>query len=422
MRHGDDTGGPEKGASEISTGTRLLPRVTIQAFCEHSRTAELIETMVHDRRMSRVALTVHNGGLQAAIETYKSNPTPNLIIIEAAQSAGELIEGITRLAEVCDAGTRLIVLGEVNDVVLYRDLIRFGVSEYLVTPLDIKALVNAVSDLFVIESAQPIGRVIGFIGAKGGVGSSSVAHNVAWAIASEIRQDVLLLDMDLAFGTAGLAFNQDPVHGLADAVFANEKMDSVLLDRMMSKAANHINLMTAPGTLDRTYDLGDRQFEQVIELSQQTVPIVVLDIPHSWTGWIRHTIGMIDEIVIVAEPDLANLRNAKTLADTIRSLRPGESGPHLVLNRSAIQKRSEIPAAEFANSIECRLAGQIAFDPATFGTAANNGQMIAEVAKNHRAVEIFRAIGLEVTGRALGMEQEKRSAFLPGLPKFLKRA
>src|SRR6218665_230873 len=131
----------EEPAAEVAGGARLLPRITIQAFCEHSQTAELVEAAVHDRRMSKVALTTHNGGLEGAIETYKSNPTPNLILVETSLQPDEIPSALERLAEVCDASTRLIVLGHVNDVVLYRELIRSGVSEYIVLPTSAQAIV-----------------------------------------------------------------------------------------------------------------------------------------------------------------------------------------------------------------------------------------------------------------------------------------
>jgi len=391
---------PEEPAADVATGARLLPRITIQAFCEHSQTAELVESAVHDRRMSKVALTTHNGGLEGAIESYKSNPTPNLIIVATTLSPEDIPHALDRLAEVCDASTRLIVLGHVNDVLLYRELIRSGVSEYLVLPASPQAIVNAISDLFAAEGAAPIGRTIGFISAKGGAGASTIAHNVAWAISQNLRQDALILDMDLPFGTAGLNFNQDPPHGIADAVSASGKADPTMLDRLMSKAANHINLLTAPAMLDRTFDFGERDFEQVIELAQKSTPVVILDIPHTWNAWVRHTLATIDEIVIVAEPDLANLRNAKNLADTTKALRPNESPPLVVINQIGMPKRPEIPAQEFATSVECKLIGQIPFDAATFGTAANNGQMLAEVAPNNRINEVFRTIGSHVTGRS----------------------
>jgi pilus assembly protein CpaE len=411
----------EPAAAEVAAGARLIPRITIQAFCEHSQTAQLVETAIHDRRMSKVALTTHNGGLEGAVETYKANPTPNLIMVETSLPHDEILGALARLAEVCDASTRLIVLGHVNDVVLYRELIRSGVSEYIVLPATAQSIVTAITEIFVAEGAAPIGRTVGFIAAKGGSGASTVSHNVAWQISQTLRQDVLILDMDLAFGTAGLNFNQDPPNGLADAVAAGAKMDGVMLDRLMSKAANHINLLTAPVTLDRTYDFAEREFEQVVELSQKTTPVVVLDIPHIWSDWVRHTLATIDEIVIVAEPDLANLRNAKNLADTIKALRPTESAASLVVNKVGMPKRPEISAAEFAASIECKLLGQIPFDAALFGTAANNGQMIAEISANNKINEIYRSIGMNVTGRTM-FEVSSKSSKLSSLFKTRKRA
>jgi pilus assembly protein CpaE len=411
---------PVEEPAEVVTGARLIPRITIQAFCEHSQTAQLVESAIHDRRMSKVALTTHNGGLEGAIETYRSNPTPNLILVETSLQPEEIPAALERLAEVCDAATRLIVLGHVNDVVLYRELIRSGVSEYIVLPTSAQSIVSAITELFAAEGAAPIGRTIGFISAKGGAGASTIAHNVSWAVAQHLRQDCLILDLDFAFGTAGLNFNQDPPHGLADAIGANQKIDQVLLDRLMSKAANHINLLTAPVVLDRTFDFAERDFEQVVELSQRTVPVVILDVPHEWTSWVRHTLATIDEIIIVAEPDLANLRNAKNLSDTIKALRPTESEPLLVINKLGVPRRPEIAPMEFATSVECRLLGQIAFDAATFGTAANNGQMIAEVSANHRSNEIYRTIALHVTGRNTPEKPAGKVAGLK-LPSFLNK-
>jgi pilus assembly protein CpaE len=408
--------------AEITPGARLLPRITIQAFCLHSQTAQMVEMAVHDRRMAKVALTTHNGGIQGAIETYRANPTPNLIVIESAQDTSHLLADLEHLAEVCDAATRVIVLGQANDIVLYRELIRFGVSDYIILPTTPQLVVDSITELFASEGAAPIGRTVGFVSAKGGAGGSTIAHNVSWAIAQTTRQNVLVVDMDLPFGTAGLNFNQDPPHGIGDAVFGGEKVDQVMLDRLMSKAAAHINLLAAPGVLDRTYDFDERGFEQIVEMSQKTMPVVVLDIPHSWNAWVRHTLSAIDEIVIVAEPDLANLRNAKNLADTIKSMRPAESEPCLVVNKTGIPKRPEIAAAEFASSIDCQLIGQIAFDPGIFGTAANNGQMLAEVSASHKANETFRQIGQHVIGRSpVESAGRSRGLRLPdGLSKLLK--
>ncbi|MFD1253188.1 Septum site-determining protein MinD [Devosia equisanguinis] len=411
----------EEPAAEIAAGARLVPRITIQAFCEHSQTAQMVESALHDRRMSKVALTTHNGGIEGAVETYKSNPTPNLIIVETSLPPEAIPQALQSLAEVCDASTSVIVLGHFNDVMLYRELIRSGISEYIVLPASPQLIVTAITELYAAEGAAPIGRTIGFISAKGGAGGSTITHNVAWSIATTLRQDCLILDMDLPFGTAGLNFNQDPPHGLADALLANQKVDQTMLDRLMSKAANHINLLTAPATLDRSWDFEERSFEQIIEICQKSVPVILLDIPHVWSGWTRHTLAAIDEVVIVAEPDLANLRNAKNLADTIKALRPTEKAVSLVINKHGVPRRPEINPSEFASSVECALIGQIGFDAALFGTAANNGQMIAEVSANNKANEIYRAIGMHVTGRQASHSASKATSLLTTLPALFKK-
>ena len=412
----------EEPAAEIASGARLVPRITIQAFCENSQTAQLVESALHDRRMSKAALTTHNGGIEGAVETYKANPTPNLIIVETGLPPEEIPGSLERLAEVCDASTRVIVLGHVNDVLLYRELIRSGISEYIVLPAKSQDIVTAITELYASDGAAPIGRTIGFVSAKGGAGGSTVAHNVAWAIATSLRQDCLIVDMDFPFGTAGLNFNQDPPHGIADAVLANQKVDQTMLDRLMSKAANHINLLTAPATLDRTWDFEERDFEQVIEICQKSVPVIVLDIPHAWNAWTRQTLASMDEIVIVAEPDLANLRNAKNLVDAIKAMRPTENATSLVINKQALPRRPEISASEFASSVECNLIGQLGFDAQLFGTAANNGQMIAEVSSNAKVNEVFRAIGMHVTGRQATAGAGRASSLLKLPTLFKKRA
>ena len=128
---------------------------------------------------------------------------------------------LDQLAECCDAGTKVVVIGHVNDVVLYRELLRRGVSEYVVAPVQPIAFMEAVSNLYNDPTSDPVGHVIAFVGAKGGVGSSTICHNVAWTISERMKSNVVVADLDLAFGTTGLDFNQDPVQGIAEALSAS---------------------------------------------------------------------------------------------------------------------------------------------------------------------------------------------------------
>ena len=252
--------------------------------------------------MARAHVKVHTGGLSAAAEFYQAAATPNLIIVESKLPRDRLEAELDRLAEVCDPGTKVVVIGHTNDVELYRGLIQRGVSEYLVAPVDKMGIIRAIADLYVERTAQPLGRTIAFVGGKGGVGSSTVAHNVGWAIARAFESDVVIADFDLAFGTAGLDFNQDPTQGIAEAVNAPDRLDDNFLERLLAKASDHVSLLAAPATLDRTYDFGETAFEQVIDVAQAGVPGVILDLPHAWTGWMRKTLLAADEIVLTVEP------------------------------------------------------------------------------------------------------------------------
>ena len=190
-----------------------VPRVSIQAFCESPEVADLIGAATADRRMAKAHVKHNMGGAAAAVEAYRNAPTPNVIVLEAPADRGHLIEQLDELAHSCDAGTKVVVLGKTNDIVLYRQLMARGVNEYLVAPFEVVDFVRAISELFRGPGAKPLGRLIAVVGAKGGVGASTVAHNLAWCLASVTDMATIIADFDLAFGTAGLDYNQDPRAG-----------------------------------------------------------------------------------------------------------------------------------------------------------------------------------------------------------------
>src|SRR6476646_565008 len=111
------------------------PRVSVQAFCETVETAAAVQAAGEDRRLAKAHVKIQMGGIAAATEAYRSAPTPNVILIETDVRTDDILAGRDILAEVCDAGTRVIVVGRVNDVKLYRELTRRGVSEYLMMPV-----------------------------------------------------------------------------------------------------------------------------------------------------------------------------------------------------------------------------------------------------------------------------------------------
>jgi pilus assembly protein CpaE len=407
----------------VSAGDRHIvpiPRISVQAFCETSDLAASVQGASSDRRMAKAHVKVQMGGLAAAVEAYRSAATPNVIMVEHNGGGTELIEGLDRLAEVCDAGTKVVVVGRLNDIVLYRELVRRGISDYLISPLPPLEVVRAVSGLFNAPDSEPVGRVIAVIGAKGGVGASTVAHNVGFAIARDLALDTVIADLDLPFGTAGLDFNQDPPQGIADAVFSPDRIDSAFIDHLFSKCTDHLSLLASPATLDREYDLSGDSFEPVFDAMRGSVPCIVLDLPHVWTAWARRALVSADEVLLVTAPDLANLRNAKNLFDHVRGARPNDRPPFYLLNQAGMPKRPEVRAADFAKALEAEPIATIAFEPQLFGTAANNGQMIAEVSPGHKTAETFLAVAKTLTGRA-EVKKSKGDFLSPLLGKLRAR-
>ncbi|MGY3695231.1 pilus assembly protein CpaE [Bradyrhizobium sp. USDA 3240] len=393
------------------------PRVSVQAFCETVETAAAVQSAGEDRRLAKAHLKIQMGGMAAAVEAYRSAPTPNVIILET-EGRSDILAGLDQLASVCDAGTRVVVIGRVNDVTLYRELVRRGVSDYVIAPAHAIDVVRAVCNLFSAPEAKAVGRVVAVVGAKGGVGASTIAHNVAWAIARDLALDSVVADLDLAFGTAGLNYNQDPAQGIADAVFSPDRVDTAFVDRLLSKCTDHLSLLAAPATLDKVYDFGAEAFDAIFDTLRTTMPCIVLDVPHQWSGWTKRALIAADDILIVAAPDLANLRNAKNMFDLLKASRPNDRAPLYCLNQVGVPKRPEIAAGEFAKAIESPPIAAIPFDPQIFGSAANNGQMIAEISANHRAVEMFLQMAQRLTGR--GETKKPRGSFLSPLLEKLR--
>ncbi len=397
-----------------------IPRISMQAFCETSDLASVVSDAAGDRRMDKAHVKVHMGGAPAAIEAYRTAPTPNLIVLEVGPDRSKLHAELDELAQFCDAGTKVVIVGRTNDIALYRELMARGISEYLVMPLTVLDFIRSVSALYSGEGAEPLGRVIAFVGAKGGVGSSTVAHNVGWSIARDLEVETVIVDMDLAYGTAGLDFNQDPPQGIADAVFAPDRIDANMIDRLLSKCSDHLSLLAASATLDRVYDFEDTAFDAIFDILRASVPCIIVDVPHVWTSWSKRVLTAADDVVVVASPDLANLRNAKSLLDVLRASRPNDHKPRLVMNNVGVLKRPEIELKDFAKAVETDAIGVIPFDAKLFGTATNNGQMIVEVDSASKTGEILADIGRIVMGRA-EVKKQKKNLLEPIVARILKR-
>ncbi|WP_300375634.1 AAA family ATPase [Henriciella sp.] len=393
-------------------GDRAIPAIAVLAFHESGETRDVLERMASDRRMINTTVEVHPGGIPAAIEHLASNPTPNLLIVESSAPSKSMIQKIDELAAQCEEGVQVMVIGATNDIPLYRQLVSRGVSEYLVPPIEPVQLVRSVGGLFTDPDAPFVGKSISVIGAKGGVGSSTIAHNLAWALAENALVNTSLVDLDLSFGTTSLDFNQETQQTIADALLSPDRTDDAVISRLLAKATDRLSLFTAPASVNQIMDIDAQSYSMVIEGVRRLMPYVVLDLPHGWSQWIYNTLITSDEVILVCQPDLASLRNGKNLIDQLKSQRPNDNPPRLIINMAGVPKRPEIPVKDFADAIELEPDMVLAFDPQLFGTASNKGQMISEADPQSKPAMSIDELASQLSGRET---QKPQKSFLKKL-------
>ncbi|MGH6718799.1 MAG: AAA family ATPase [Alphaproteobacteria bacterium] len=353
-----------------------------------------------DRRLAKSHVQVIDGGLPAAVQFHSENPTPQLIIVEAADTGEGLYSALDQLANVCDAGTQVLVVGADNDINTYRALLARGVSEYLLTPLAARTVIESVGAIFENPDNPPMGRVISFIGAVGGSGSSTIAHNIAWFLGNTFRDDVIVVDLDIAFGTAALDFNLQPSQTVLQALADPGRLDEQLFERMLVKHDDYVGVLAAPAALDVDASIDIEVLDQVVQFVRRQAPFIVVDVPHIWQPWSRELLVESDEAVVTATLDLASMRDAKSLVDTLNKRRGPESPVRVVVNHSGAFRKTEVPVKEFQEATGGVPALVLPHDPSLFGTAANNGQMIGEVNAKHKVCEQMREFAVALSGRS----------------------
>ncbi|MCF6220852.1 MAG: AAA family ATPase [Robiginitomaculum sp.] len=415
-------------------GEKALPRIAIHAFCERTETAATIQSTTQDWRMGRTNLKVYMGGLPAAIEYYKSEGTPSLIIFESRIRGQELFAQLEQLASVCDADTKVVMIGAVNDIKLYRDLMDQGLSEYLVPPFHPLTLIRSIADLYTDPEKPFVGKVIAFFGAKGGAGSSTIAHNIAWGMATKMLQETALVDMDSSWGTTGLDFNYDSSQGLEEALADPERLDETLLDRIMIRHTEKLSILPAAASLGSTAPTSPASYEALVNGMRGLSPMTLLDMPHVWSKWSKQILESADEIVITATPDLANLRNAKNLIEYLKTARPNDPDPLLILNKTGVPKTAEIPVKEFAAAVGISPALVLAYEPVIYTEASNDGKMLSDLKTAAAAFEgimylaqrlrtgefpapITKKKGLKIGKSKSGKKEKKSGGLLAGLRK-----
>ncbi len=385
-----------------------MHRVDLHVFAASEDAKGAVEQALTDRRLAKTRAAYFDGGITTAVQKYADEPSPGLLIIETRDGAPALFDQLDGLSEVCRADTNLILLGAHNDVQLYRQIAKRGVHDYVPLPADPAHLIEAILGACAGSDETHHGRLISFIGASGGAGSTTVANNVAWQLGKLYDDEVLLADLDLTFGTVGLDFNLESPQTSAQALAQAERLDDQMLERFLAKHNDNLRLLTSAGDCEAAADIDVAAVDLLIRTLRRNAAWVVLDLPHGWAGWIRHVLDASDEVVLTALPSLASLRNAKAAADALNAGRKNDTRVRVVLNRVGANPKSEIRTKDFANTLGGAPAVVVPYEPALFAEAANAGHMIGETSKGQRVGEPFAKLATLVSGRA-GTEKRKRT-------------
>lgn len=411
--------------AEAQALVAMVPRINIGIFCDNPQSAAIMQTAASDRRMGKAHVNVQMGGIVGAAQYHATEPTPNVVIVESHGDRAGVMAELGQFAEVCGPNTKVIVVGHINDIILYRELMKNHISDYIVAPFTSIQIIESVAAVYSDPKAAPLGRVVAFVGAKGGVGSSTIAHNMAYATSQKHDIETILTDLDLSFGTAGLNFNLESSGTLYEALVAPDRVDGTLVERLMAKLGNKLSLLSGPGSVDRDMNIEAHAVETVMNTIRQAAPVIIVDVPNTWAPWVKHTLMSADDIYLTATPELPSLRNAKNLLDLLKVGRPNDRQPRLILNQMGVPKRPEIPAADFAKALGLEPTAIIPHDPQSFGLAQGNGQMIFEVAPKSKSAEVLGELSNLVAGinRPSGKAAAKSglSGFFNKLPLLKKK-
>ena len=356
----------------------MLLRLSILAFYATAETEATLRTLQQDRRLMRSRVMIHPDGIQGAARYLAENQSAQLMIVETTETGDDLFKVLESLAEVCGPEDRVILIGSENDISIYKRLLDMGIEEYLHEAVTTEQLMAQIERMFADEDAAAMGRIIGFIGARGGVGSSSIAVNTAYNLAREYDEDVLLIDLDLAFGTAALSLNLNPVESVAAALDQPDRLDEVLMERFMTRVEDHFSVVAAPADLNGFSEPSFESFEALIRLGSRMASFVVLDLPHQWARWVHDVLLLANDVVITAYPDLANLRDAKHFFENLVPRRGTEAPTRLVFNCVGRSKRTELSAKDFEGAMNVTPSAAIPYNPGAFGAVLQDGELLSK--------------------------------------------
>ncbi|NBC36796.1 pilus assembly protein CpaE [Novosphingobium sp. FSY-8] len=360
------------------------------------------------------------GGLRNAVQALSIASSPSILLVDLSES-GDPLNDINALAEVCEPGTVVIAVGQVNDVRLYRDLLSSGIHDYLLKPLSPAALRDALQQAQAVfaapratEGVQTQNHIsTAVIGTRGGVGASTVATSLAWLFSVDHKLPTALLDLDIHFGTDALAMDLEPGRGLTDAIENPSRIDGLFIERAMIRANDNLSILSAEAPINKPLLTDGAAFVQLEEEFRQAFEMTVVDLPRNMLINFPHVLNDMNLIVVVSELTLSGARDAIRILSWLKA-NASHAAVVVVVNK-VHPNLSEISKADFEASIERNINFQVPFDIKAATHAAKLGQTFAEANRATKAGAVLREIAQTVRSAGSGpdgdslMKTEKKS-------------
>jgi pilus assembly protein CpaE len=343
---------------------------------------------------------VRPGDLAAARKAIDPKAPPDLMLLDISGSA-DPVAALDEIMQQCPRSTRILVIGSVNDVSLYRSLTSLGVIDYLVKPVSGEVLHDALAAL--LDDRGPDGggpqtRVTAFLGARGGIGTTSIAVATAWYFVHEFHQRAALIDLDLHFGTLALGLDLEPARGLREALEHPERIDSLLISSAMSSAGDRLKVLAGEESLDETMHFHTEGFAPLFGLLANDFDQVVIDLPRTLDDGSRHVISNVDSFLLVTDLSLAGLRDALRIMDLVKRI-GSKASPIVVASQVGAPHRGEISQREFERGLGQNIDHVITYDPKAAVTMARHGKAMPAVARTSKAAEEILALAQRLSGR-----------------------
>jgi pilus assembly protein CpaE len=358
------------------------------------------EAVLRNSFLQEAPGAVLRGNVTKAVQHLSGARSPRLLVVDISDVALPVSE-VNHLANVCEPGVSVIVIGTRNEVGLYRDLLQAGVADYIVKPLTPHLVAKALNTIKNGADAAPISRKVGklitFVGARGGVGTSTLAVNLSWHLANRLGRRVALLDLDLHNGVCSLMLNLPPSSGLRDALENPLRVDSLFLERTMTLSGERLFVLGSQEPLEDELQFSAPAINRLVEVLREQFHYVVVDVPRLPSAVSRRVLEIADTRAIVVDQTLQAIRDAARLG-RLPGLDGSERRDLIVVNRKGEAGRHAVRVEEVAGALEQRLPCIVPFQPALFASAAAQGVIPAEQ-KGHFA-DAIGTLATEISGQA----------------------